>query len=230
MLPLRDINPTRSTPYMTYALIAANVLVFIYQSAVLAPAENQLLIEKHAATPYFLFSGYAPALSTPFTSMFLHGGFMHLAGNMWMLHIFGDNVEDVLGPVRYFIFYVVCGLVAVLAHGLTDPSSTTPLIGASGAIAGVLGAYLLLYPRARVLTFAFIFVLEIPAVVFILIYLITEVFNGLGSLARMGGDNIAHFAHIGGLFAGMLYILGSGRTRPPPRAYLGPRINPPRLR
>ena len=146
MLPLRDINPTRRAPVVTYLLIAANLAVFVYQFLVLTAAQSERFVLQHGVVPDYLFSGYGPSLSTPFTSMFMHGGLGHLASNMWFLHVFGDNVEDILGHSRYLFFYLLTGVLSAVAHGLMDPSSHMPLVGASGAISGVLGAYIVMFP------------------------------------------------------------------------------------
>lgn len=222
MLPLRDINPTRRTPVVTYALIAVNLAVFVYQYLTLSPVENQLFVQRHGVVPFHLFSGYGPSLSTPFTSMFMHGGLGHLASNMWFLHVFGDNVEDALGHARYLAFYLVSGLVAVLAHGLIEPSSQVPLVGASGAISGVLGAYIVLHPRARIVTWAFVFIMELSAWFFLLIWFGMQVISGFGTLGG-GQTGVAFFAHIGGFVAGVVLVLLSGK-RKEPVTYLGPRI------
>ena len=139
--------------------------------------------------------------------MFLHGGWMHLVANMWTLWIFGDNVEDVMGPLRFLLFYVLCGLCALLMHVATNPESTVPVVGASGAIAGVMGAYFFLYPHARVLILVPLFIIsfffEIPAVFYLLLWFVTQVFSGL---ADGGGAGVAWWAHIGGFVAGMLLL------------------------
>lgn len=232
MLPLRDINPTRRVPYVTYALIALNIAMFIYQYIVLTPTLNELLVRRHGVIPHFLLSGYGPSLSTPVTSMFMHGGLGHLMSNMWFLHVFGDNVEDALGSLRYFAFYLVTGIAAVLAHSLIQPHSQLPLVGASGAISGVLGGYILLYPRARVVTFVPIFFFfELPAFFFILIWFGMQVLSGWGSLSSTETAGIAFFAHIGGFVAGVAFLLLAGRARRSgPTTYLGPRLSSRDLR
>jgi membrane associated rhomboid family serine protease len=228
VLPLRDINPTRRTPVVTYLLIAVNLAMFVYQYLLMSPEANQLFVEKHGAVPFYLFSGYGPALSTVLTSMFMHGGLGHIASNMWFLHVFGDNVEDTLGHVRYLVFYLVTGVVAVVAHGLIDASSQVPLVGASGAISGVLGAYIILHPRARVVTWAFILLFEVPAWFFLLVWFAMQVLSGFGTLGD-GRAGVAFFAHIGGFVAGVLLVLVSGRDRQPV-TYLGPRLSSRELR
>lgn len=227
MIPLRDINPTQRVPYVTYLIITLNLLVFAYQFLLLDQRQNQLFVERHGVVPYYLLSGYGPSLSTPFSSMFMHGGFFHLLSNMWFLHIFGDNVEDALGHVRFVVFYLITGIAAVLAHALIDPASRVPLVGASGAISGVLGAYLMLYPKARVLAlvplFIFFFTQEIPAFFFILFWFVIQVMSGFGSLAQAQSTGVAFFAHVGGFVAGVVCLLLFGRPSGP-KTYLGPRM------
>ncbi len=215
-LPLRDDNPTSRFPFVTVALIAANTVVFLVQAA--APHGLALAALRFGAVPYEIthFRTLAepaafPPLLTLLTSMFLHGSLLHLLGNMLYLWIFGNNVEDRLGPVRFTLFYLASGLAAALTHIAFQPSSRLPMIGASGAIAGVLGAYWLLYPRARVKTFVFLIfyidVIPIPAGIVLGLWFLLQVLNvGIG-----GG--VAWFAHIGGFLAGILFIrlaLGKG--------------------
>lgn len=224
MLPLRDINPTVRTPFVTYGIIALNIAVYVYQYLMLSGAQTMLFVQKYAVVPVHLFSGYGPSLSTPFSSMFMHGGLGHLVSNLWFLHVFGDNVEDDLGHGRYTTLYLFTGVAAVLAHAFTDPSSTTPMLGASGAISGVLAAYLLLHPRARIVTFAFLFMFEVPAVFFILAWFGMQLFSGIGSLGHTSGGGVAFFAHIGGFVAGILFLLFTGIPKKRPVTYLGPQV------
>lgn len=231
MIPLRDINPTRRVPYVTYAIIALNLAMFVYQYIELTPTQNQEFVQRHGVVPYFLLSGYGPSLSTPVTSMFMHGGLGHLISNMWFLHVFGDNVEDALGRPRYLFFYFFTGIVAVLVHAFIQPGSHLPLVGASGAISGVLGAYVLLFPRARVVTFVPIFFFfELPAFFFILIWFAMQVFSGCGSLSSTETAGIAFFAHVGGFLAGLAFLLVGGRPKRGPVTYLGPRVSTRELR
>ena len=225
MLPLRDNNPTLRAPYVTYALIALNIAVYVYQFLFLTPDQTLEFVQKHAVVPFHLFSGYGPSLSTPITSMFMHGGIVHLVSNLWFLHIFGDNVEDALGHTRYLVFYFFTGIVAVLAHALVDTGSTVPMLGASGAIAGVLGGYVLLYPHARIVTFAFVFMFELPALLFILAWFGLQLFSGIGSLGQAASPGVAFFAHIGGFVAGVLFLLVTGKPKTRPVTYLGPRVS-----
>lgn len=203
MFPIRDHNPSGGTPYVTYALIAANVLIFLAYSQTLQ-TDDQLGL-------FFYTWGLVPArvmagegVQTLISHMFLHGGWMHLAGNMLFLWIFGDNMESELGPVRYLLFYLVCGLAAAADQIWGDPGSYAPMVGASGAIAGVLGGYLVLFPKARV-DVLFIFVIffrifAIPAWVVLGVWFGLQVINNAASAA----DGVAYLAHIGGFLAGLV--------------------------
>lgn len=205
-IPLKDENPTSRFPYVTVFFIGLNILIFFYQ--ILSPQGLQYYVYKMGAIPYeithFKTLSFFPRISPPLsliTSMFLHGGLFHLFGNMLYLWIFGNNIEDFLGPIRFVLFYIFSGLGASLTHIIFNPNSQIPMIGASGAIAGVLGAYLILYPGARVLTFVFLFffirILPIPAAVILGLWFLAQVLNiGLG-----GG--VAWFAHIGGFLIGI---------------------------
>lgn len=231
MIPLRDINPTKARPYLTYGLIALNVAVWIYQW-MLGPALEGFVM-RWGVVPYYLTQ--EPSLGswmTPLTSMFLHGGWMHLLGNMWFLYVFGDNIEDALGRSRFLLFYVLSGLAAVAAQVAIDPGAKVPMVGASGAIAGVLGGYLMLFPRARVVTVVPIFVLlqfvELPAWVFLFVWFGLQLVYGFFSLADVaGGGGVAFFAHVGGFVAGLalvrLFARAHGRAP-------GPRVVRPELR
>jgi membrane associated rhomboid family serine protease len=227
MFPIRDTIPSRNAPVMTWALIALNVAVFLF---VLALPEIQLVRAFHRfglVPAAYGGAGAAPGL-TPgsywafTTSMFLHGGFFHLLANMWMLWIFGDNVEDRMGPARFLAFYLACGFAAGLLHWLSDPSSTVPTVGASGAIAGVLGAYLLLYPRARVVTvFPILFyplIFELPALVYLGFWFVLQLQSGVASLGTQGSvGGVAWWAHVGGFVAGMVLLRAFLRRRPGPQ-------------
>lgn len=215
MIPLRDRNPTYTTPVVNIFLIVVNVIVFLYQLS-LGPAAEQRFVFQFALIPAALpaaFSGnanitLADAFVPYLTSMFLHGGFLHLAGNMLFLWVFGDNIEDRLGHVRYLIFYVICGLAAGFAHTLTNAGSVIPTVGASGAISGVLGAYLILFPGARVLTLipilVFFYTIELPAFVLLGLWFVIQFFSGIADTGAGGG--VAWWAHIGGFLFGMLMI------------------------
>jgi membrane associated rhomboid family serine protease len=205
MIPLRDVIPSRTRPGITISLIGLNLLVFVLQ-ATLSEADAQAFV--------FTF-GLVPAhfsLLNVGTSMFVHAGLGHLAGNMLFLWIFGDNVEDRLGHGRYLAFYLACGTVAALAQAALDPQSLVPMVGASGAIAGVMGAYLVLYPRSRVLMlFPFPPVLfELPAIFFLVFWFVMQFLSGLGSLATIGaGDlsgGIAFWAHVMGFVTGLVLV------------------------
>lgn len=215
MLPLKDDNPARTVPFVTIGLITANVLVFFY-TLLLGRRELGMFVAEYALIPVRLFGGEeglpAGSRASALTSMFMHGGLLHVAGNMLFLWIFGDNVEDVLGHARFLFFYLACGLAAAMTHVLGDPYSTMPMIGASGAVSGVLAAYMLLYPGARVLTLVFVFFMWVPAVVVIGVWIIVQILSSLeGAGQGMGG--IAWSAHIGGFFAGMaLLLLMHGRA------------------
>jgi membrane associated rhomboid family serine protease len=234
VIPLRDDNPTRSTPVITYLLVAANVVVFLLQQA-----GGDLFTFHFALFPGAVTQGREvvyrgepvtlhPAWLTIFTSMFLHGSWLHLGGNMLYLWIFGNNVEDALGKVRYLLFYLAGGAAAAGAHILTSPSSMVPTVGASGAIAAVLGGYLFLFPGARVTTlvpFFLYYVTELPASTVLGFWFLLQLFNGLmglgGQIGRGGAEagGIAFMAHIGGFIFGYLVVrLMSGPRREPPRA------------
>jgi membrane associated rhomboid family serine protease len=227
MLPLRDLNPRRTTPVINYLLIAANVLMFFWELRLGADFEPTLMQVAFIPARFWIPGYLIPNLITIFVSMFLHGGLLHIGGNMLYLWIFGDNIEDRLGHFRYLFFYLACGFVATLSHAFFNPASRVPAIGASGAIAGVLGAYLILFPTARVMTlipiFFFITIRELPAVFLLGFWFILQFFAGVGSLgATDSGGGVAYFAHIGGFVCGIVLILlmGGRRRRPPaPRYY-----------
>ncbi len=212
MIPLHDDNPTERMPVVTIAFIAACVLVFLYQASL--PVEpGKMFVFQYGAIPALLFdqgdSSHVvaiPAFATLFTSMFLHGGWMHLIGNMLYLWIFGNNIEDVMGHAKYLIFYLACGLFAALSHAVTDPSSTVPMVGASGAISGVLGAYILLFPRAHVLVLMpGLGTTRVAAGLVLGMWFVMQLFSGGISLGSKGGG-VAFFAHIGGFVVGMTLI------------------------
>lgn len=231
VIPLRDINPTRRVPYVTYAIIVLNIAMFVYQFVVLTPTQNQEFVQQHGVVPYYLLSGYGPALSTPLTSMFMHGGLGHLMSNMWFLHVFGDNVEESLGRTRFIVFYFFTGILSVLAHSLIQANNQLPLVGASGAISGVLGAYILLYPRARVVTYVPpFFFFELPAFFFILIWFGIQVFSGWYTLSSIETSGVAFFAHVGGFVSGVAFLALGGRPKRGPVTYLGPRVSTRELR
>src|SRR5215212_2523021 len=206
MIPLRDVIPSRTTPGVTVTLITLNVLIYIFQ----------LMLTDQGRDAFILGFGLVPAyfsLVSVFTAMFVHGGFMHLAGNMLFLWIFGDNVEDRLGHIRFIVFYFLCGLVAAFSQAVLNPNSLVPMVGASGAIAGVMGAYLVLYPHSRVLMlFPFpLFVFELPAIVFLGFWFFIQFLNGINQLpifernAISGG--VAFWAHVAGFVAGLILVV-----------------------
>jgi membrane associated rhomboid family serine protease len=208
-IPLKDLNPHRSVPVINISLIVANVLVFLYQ----------FTLPKHAFEVFVMGNATVPARFTAFlnghlgfevtflpllTSMFLHSGLLHIAGNMLFLWIFGDNVEDAFGHLGYLFFYLVCGIGAGLVHVLFNLHSTLPAVGASGAISGVMGAYLILFPRERILTLVFIFLLPIPAVFILVYWFVLQFLAGLSSLGMAATGGVAVWAHVGGFLLGML--------------------------
>ena len=215
MIPLRDDNPTEITPVVTVAFIIACVLVFLYETSLPMPSGEAFVymygaipavVLGHTQLPPELVS--LPAYATLISSMFLHGGWMHLIGNMLYLWIFGNNIEDVMGHAKFVVFYLVCGVLAALSHALIDPESLIPMVGASGAISGILGGYLLLYPHARVLVlvpYGFIGTFNVPAAMVLGLWFFMQVFSGGMSLGHQGGG-VAFFAHIGGFLAGMALI------------------------
>ena len=233
MIPFRDENPTRTVPIVTIGIIAANVAVFLYQ-AILPDVRQQLFVYTHAAIPAVLLgqasltqvlprnllaaahvydvpiTSLHPVWLTVFTSMFLHGGFLHLGGNMLYLWIFGDNVEELLGHARYLVFYFICGLVAAGVQTVFSIGSPVPMIGASGAIAGVLGAYYIRFPQARVQCLVFLFflvtVMWLPAGLVLILWFLLQVLNSLGVVGHSAQGGVAVFAHIGGFVAGWLLL------------------------
>ncbi|MGD8564429.1 MAG: rhomboid family intramembrane serine protease [Desulfarculaceae bacterium] len=210
MIPIKDENPTQRIPYVTVTLMALNVLVYVYQ--LILPAEGEfILLHQYGLVPAWLTGlsdvqlpgDWLPRVTTLISYAFVHGGFMHLAGNMLYLWIFGNNIEDVLGPVRFLAFYLLGGVLAALAQVATGPGSTLPMVGASGAIASVLGAYLILFPRANVVVliwfFFFVRLIRVPAILMLGLWFLIQV---LGA----GGPGVAWMAHIGGFVAGLLLI------------------------
>jgi len=215
MIPLRDDNPAGTPQIVTIAFIVMCVLVFLWQLSFGAQGGQRIVYALGVVPASLLGQGQLPAeLSlvppwmTVFTSMFMHGGWMHLIGNMLYLWIFGDNVEDSMGHGRFVVFYLLCGIAAVLAQALPDPSSTIPMVGASGAISGVLGAYLLLYPHARVLVAIplgfFLHTMRIPAGLVLVLWFGLQLFSS--AMAQPGQGGVAFRAHIGGFVAGMILI------------------------
>ena len=214
LLPLKDNNPLKRIPYqyVTVAFIALCVLVFLWQLS-LGNEGGRKAVLAFGAIPSVLFGSRTlpvelvmiPAPLSLITSMFMHGGWMHLIGNMLFLWVLGDNVEDAMGHGRFIVFYLLCGVAAALTHAGLDPASTTPMIGASGAISGVIGAYLILHPKVQILTLAFRFFIHIPAYIMLGIWIALQVFN-VSMASGAGGGGVAWWAHIGGLIAGVVLI------------------------
>jgi membrane associated rhomboid family serine protease len=208
MIPIRDVIPSRTTPVVTIGLIAINAVVFL----------SSLALTDDERMAWFATYGLVPAefsMLSLVTSMFLHAGWAHAAGNLLSLWIFGDNVEDLLGHARFFVFYLATGAAAALAETWANPLSTVPLVGASGAIAGVMGAYLAMFPGSRVLVLLFLFlyvdVVEVPAVVFLTLWFLLQLVGGVGRTGAEGG--VAFWAHAGGFLAGLLVALASRPSR-----------------
>ena len=204
LFPYKDDNPRILVPYVTYAIISINVLIFVFQL-------NMGMVSSAAEREFIYRFGFIPAnfsIITVFTSMFLHGGISHIMGNMWFLWVFGDNVEGVLDHVKFAVFYIICGLAATMSQLFVDPSSTIPMVGASGAIAGVLGMYMIRFPHARVHVFAFIIIFfttfRIPAMFVLGFWFFNQLTNGLGSLGFDTTGGVAWFAHIGGFISGVM--------------------------
>ena len=206
MIPLRSSERTYTTPVVTLILIAVNVAVFIYE----------VMLPGHLINRFIALYGLVPdrlRYSTLLTSMFIHGGFLHVAGNMWFLWIFGKGVEDILGHAKYLIFYLLCGVAAAIAQIAVNPYSPVPTVGASGAIAGVMGAYLVKFPRARINTLVpiiiFITTVELPAAFLLIYWFLIQIFSGWGSIgySTVSQGDVAWFAHIGGFVAGIALVM-----------------------
>ena len=240
MIPIKDTIHSKTFPIINWLLVIANVLVFVLIELPLGQNQLNQFISTYGMTPNAcaapilnsLTGGASPSQSTLLhgcvipliTSMFIHGGWLHIIGNMWVLIIFGDNVEDRMGSLGYLVFYMVCGLISGLTQAIIAPTSTIPAIGASGAIAGVLAAYLLLFPRSKVLTLVPIFIIpwfmNIPAVIFIAIWFLLQFFSGLVSLGGVAVGGVAYWAHVGGFICGLLLVwLFGGRLRRRPKPY-----------
>jgi len=206
MIPLRDSQPSRTTPLVTIVLIALNAAIFLHE-VTLDDYSRNYFVAQYALIPGRL------QLTDLVTSMFLHGGWLHLIGNMWFLWIYGDNIEDILGRSKYILFYLACGIAAAMVHVWFNPGSRIPTVGASGAIAGVMGAYMLKFPHSRIVTLIpiviFFTTVEIPAWIILVYWFGIQLFSGVGDLAAASGNEggIAWFAHIGGFVAGLLLIL-----------------------
>jgi len=209
MLPLKDDIPSYSRPIVTYTILGINIVVFLYELMLGKNLHN--FINRFGTVPYHIFhpTGVSSYM-TLFSSMFIHASFMHVFGNMLFLWIFADNVEDEIGHVKFIFFYLICGIAATLLHSLTSSNSTIPMIGASGAISGVLGAYVLLFPKAKILALIpfgfFLRLTYLPSLVFLGIWFLYQFLLGLSSIGAAGGG-VAYFAHIGGFIAGLLLAL-----------------------
>lgn len=229
MIPLRDINPTRRFPIVTLTIIGLNAAVFLVELFFESVGQLDQFFLSYAVIPYELTRGVDlpppslhPAFLTIFTSMFMHGGFLHIAGNMLYLWIFGNNIEDNMGPFRFLVFYLLSGVIATVAQVAVNPTSRIPNIGASGAIAGVLGAYLVMHPRAQVETLLFmgyfIRIVRLPAVLVLGFWILIQAFQGALSLGVPQTGGVAWFAHIGGFVAGLV-LVNLFRRRPHPTWY-----------
>ena len=195
---------------MMYVIIGINVVVFVFEASLGEAGIEQLFYQYGFVPAHMSAAPWSPTVwLSLFTSMFLHGGLMHLAGNMWSLWIFGDNIEDRMGPGRFLVFYILCGLAAALTHWFTDPSSAIPVVGASGAISGVMGAYLILYPKSRIVMLFPIFFMpyffQIPAVIYLGFWFAAQIFSGAAALAsEANAAGVAFWAHAGGFVAGIV--------------------------
>ncbi len=237
MIPIKDTIHSRSFPIVNWLLIAANILIFVLIELPLGQNQLNQLISTYGITPNLcaapilngfstnsisgvLFQGCAIPL---LTSMFLHGGWLHIIGNMWVLFIFGDNVEDRMGSLPYLLFYLICGIVSGLTQAFIAPTSQVPAIGASGAIAGVLAAYMIFFPRARVVTLVPLFVIgwfiNVPAMVFVAIWFLIQFFSGVLALGATSGG-VAYWAHVGGFVCGLLLVwIFAGGSKNCPKVY-----------
>jgi len=222
MLPIGDVNPRRRFPVVTVVIIVINLLVFVYQNLLTDPALERFVLSA-GMVPYLVTNTFGPSTAiTLLTSAFLHGSWMHILSNMLYLWIFGDNVEDRLGPLGFVLFYLAAAVAAGLAQVLVYPASQIPTIGASGAVAGVLGAYAVLYPRTRVRTLIFLFyivrIVQLPALIVLGFWFVTQLFSGLAAITTMSMGGVAWFAHIGGFVAGLIVgRIVKPAQRPAPR-------------
>jgi len=233
VIPLKDDIKHRTFPFVNIALIALNIAVFIFELVIGDRLSRVMRANAFVPADYTVgFTqavaryGFAKLLYSPFVSMFLHGGVVHIAGNMLFLFVFGDNVEDRLGHLRYLVFYLLCGLAATAVHFFVNPTSPLPIVGASGAIAGVLGAYLVLFPKARILTLVplviIFWAIRLPAFVVLPFWFVTQLFSGWQVLTTAVDTRVAWFAHIGGFLAGGLYLWFNRRRFRPIEELPGP--------
>jgi membrane associated rhomboid family serine protease len=218
MFPIRDTQPSYSRPVITVLIIIVNVVVFLHEIS-LDDYSRNFFIGHYGLIPVraWPFRGnFIPNAFPYLSSMFLHGGWMHIIGNMWFLWIFGDNVEDVMGHAKYLVFYMLCGLAAAMTQVLFNVDSRLPMVGASGAIAGVMGAYLIKFPHSRIVTLVFILffvtTIEVPAVLMLLYWFFIQLFSGVGTIgySHVSQGGTAFFAHIGGFIAGMVLVAVMG--------------------
>jgi len=234
MFPLRDENPTMHVTWMVWLILAANLAVFGYETYLVygvgSAAFESFVVANSFVPARFFASPFSPReWVTVFTAMFMHAGWLHIGGNMLYLWIFGNNIEDRIGPWRFLGFYLLCGISAAALQAVAAPGANVPTLGASGAIAGVLAAYLLLYPRARVITAVFIFFIielaALPAWLIIAVWFVIQLASGIGSLGQATATGgVAYFAHIGGFVAGLLLILPAWRSdRRRPASFTGTR-------
>src|SRR6516162_9794546 len=213
MFPLRDTQPSYSKPIVTVALIVINILVFLYEFSLDPYSQNAFIGTFGLVPDRFHFANVI-------TSMFLHGGWMHVLGNMWFLWIFGDNIEDILGHPKYLLFYLMCGIAAALTQVFFNPVSRAPMVGASGAIAGVMGAYMIKFPNSRIRTLLFLFIfftmVDVPAWIMLIYWFGLQFVGGFESLAsaQVTQGGTAFFAHVGGFVAGILFINLLGPAQP----------------
>lgn len=207
MIPLKDHNPSKGFPIVTYLLLASNILIFIFMQSMSLPSQEEF-IYTYSLIPKEIVNGID--LYTLFSSMFLHGSIGHVVGNMLFLNIFGDNLESTLGHLRYLLFYLIAGISASFVQIITDPTSQIPNLGASGAIAGLMGGYLLLYPRHRIdilLPVGLVYrTATVPAYTMLFYWIIAQIFSGVGQLAVENMGGVAYFAHIGGFVSGLILI------------------------
>jgi len=205
MFPIRDTQPSYSRPIATILIIVLNIVVFLYEFTLDDYSQNYFVAHYGLIPAHF----HASAL---ITSMFLHGGWMNIIGNMWFLWIFGDNIEDVLGHTKYLVFYILCGIAAGMTQTFFNAGSRLPMVGASGAIAGVMGAYLVKFPHSRIVTVVFVFIffttIDVPAVLMLLYWFFIQIFNGIGTIgySHLSQGGTAWFAHVGGFIAGIILV------------------------
>ena len=213
MFPIRDTQPSYSKPVVTVVLIVVNILVFLYQFSLDSFSQNAFMYRYALIPDRFHFSNVV-------TSMFLHGGWMHVLGNMWFLWIFGDNIEDILGHGKFLLFYLMCGVAAALTQVFFNPASRVPMVGASGAIAGVMGAYMIKFPNSRIRTLIFLFIfftmVDVPAWIMLIYWFGLQFIGGFESLAsaQVAQGGTAFFAHVGGFLTGILFINLLGPAQP----------------